>query len=60
MVMLGDFEQNMPRVLFNGVIKIPRGYIRNGPNDRLQVLLKAGGNSVTGDFCLQAHYKEFR
>jgi len=60
MVMLGDFTENMPRVLFNGVIKIPRGYIRNGPADQLQCLLKAGGNSVTADFCLQSHYKEFR
>ncbi len=60
MVMLGDFVENMPRVLFNGVIKIPKGYIRMGPGDKLNVLLKAGGNSVTGDFCLQAHYKEFR
>ncbi len=60
MVMLGDFVENMPRILFNGVIKIPKGYIRNGPSDKISVLLKAGGNSVTGDFCLQAHYKEFR
>ncbi len=60
MVMLGDFVENMPRVLFNGVIKIPKGYIRNGPGDKIQVNLKMGGNSVTGDFCLQSHYKEFR
>ena len=60
MVMLGDLVENMPRVLFNGVIKIPRGYIRNGPADKLICLLKMGGNSVQADFCLQAHYKEFR
>ncbi len=60
MIMLGDFTENMPRVLFNGVIKIPKGYIRNGPGDKLQVVLKMGGNSVSADFCLQAHYKEFR
>ncbi len=60
MVMLGDFTENMPRVLFNGVIKIPKGYVRNGPLDKIIVLLKAGGNSVTADFCLQAHYKEFQ
>ncbi len=60
MVMLGDFTENMPRVLFNGVIKIPRGYIRNGPLDRLQCNLIGGQNGVTGDFCLQCHYKEFR
>ncbi len=60
MVMLGDLVENMPRILFNGVIKIPKGYIRNGPGDKLQLLLKMGGNSVTADFCMQAHYKEFR
>ncbi len=60
MIMLGDFVENMPRILFNGVIKIPKGYIRNGPNDKLQALIKMGGNSVTSDWCLQCHYKEFR
>ncbi len=60
MVMLGDLVENMPRILFNGVIKIPRGYIRNGPKDKLQLLLVMGGNSVTADFCVQCHYKEFR
>ncbi len=60
MVMLGDFVENIPRTLFKGVVKIPKGYARNGPDDKLQVLLIMGGNSVTADFCLQAHYKEFR
>ncbi len=60
MIMLGDFTENMPRILFNGVIKIPKGYQRNGPLDKLQALIIMGGNSVTSDFCLQCHYKEFR
>ncbi len=60
MVMLGDFVENMPRVLFDGVVKIPKGYARMGPKDKLQVLLTMGGNTVTADFCLQCHYKEFR
>ncbi len=60
MVMLGDLVENMPRILFNGVIKIPRGYIRNGPSDKLLLLLKMGGNSVTADWCMQCHYKEFQ
>ncbi len=60
MVMLGDFTENMPRVLFDGVIKIPPGFSRFGPNDVLRMLLTMGGNSVTADFCAQAHYKEFR
>jgi len=60
MVMLGDATENMPRVLFNGVIKIPKGYIRNGPSDKLVVLLKMGTTGMVGGFCLQCHYKEFR
>ncbi len=59
MVMLGDSVENMPRVIFNGVIKIPKGYQRNGPLDKIMVLLLAG-TSNTYNFCLQAHYKEFR
>ncbi len=47
-----------PRVVFNGVIAIPRGYRRNGPLDKLQVIVFTPG--VTADFCWQAHYKEFR
>ncbi len=60
MVMLGDATENMPRVLFNGVIKIPKGYIRNGPADKLIVLLVMGTTGMQGAFCLQCHYKEFR
>ncbi len=60
MIMLGDLDQNSPRVMFNGVVKIPKGYIRNGPNDRLQLLLIAGTTAQTADFCVQSHYKEFR
>ncbi len=57
-MMSGDAGNGLPRVLFNGVIKIPKGMSRFGPNDRLVVLLQS--KTVTGDFCLQAHYKEFR
>ncbi len=60
MIMLGDATENMPRILFNGVIKIPKGYIRNGPSDKLIVLLIAPTSGITINFCLQAHYKEFR
>ncbi len=47
-----------PRTLFNGVVVIPKGYRRMGPNDiiRLQVLTPG----VTSEWCMQAHYKEFR
>ncbi len=46
------------RILFNGVIKIPKGYARNGPNDQLYVSLKSP--AVTYIYCVQCHYKEFR
>ncbi len=60
MVMLssGITDNGNPRILFNGVIAIPRGYRRNGPDDKLQVVLLTP--SVQADFCVQAHYKEFR
>ncbi len=54
----GDAGNGQPRTLFNGVVKIPKGYIRNGPDDRLQVVLLSP--TVAVDFCLQCHYKEFR
>ncbi len=57
-MMNGDAANGQPRVLFNGVIKIPKGYIRNGPDDRLQLLLFTP--TVLSDWCVQCHYKEFR
>ncbi len=47
-----------PRTIFNGVIVIPKGMRRNGPNDIWEVvtLCPALNNAV----CIQAHYKEFR
>ncbi len=56
----GDAGNGLPRVVFNGVIKIPRGYIRNGPNDRLQLIMVTGQSPIVFDFCIQCHYKEFR
>ncbi len=58
MVMLQKVTNSNPRTLFNGVIVIPRGYRRNGPDDRLTVFLFAPG--VNLDVCVQCHYKEFR
>ncbi len=47
-----------PRTVFNGVVVIPKGYRRMGPNDTWQVLtLSPALNHVA---CIQAHYKEFR
>ncbi len=58
MVMMQQQTNSNPRTLFNGVIAIPRGYRRNGPNDRLHVRLLAPG--VNFNWCVQCHYKEFR
>ncbi len=58
MVMLQKQSGSNPRTLFNGVIAIPRGYRRFGPNDLLRMTVLAPG--VTLDVCVQCHYKEFR
>ncbi len=58
MVMLQKEVAGIPRTIFKGVIAIPRGYRRNGPNDRLSVQLFTPGVNV--DYCLQCHYKEYR
>ncbi len=58
MVMLQKVTNSNPRTLFKGVIAIPRGYRRNGPDDRWQLSLFAPGVNI--DFCIQAHYKKFR
>ncbi len=58
MVMMQKQTNSNPRTLFNGVIALPRGYRRQGPNDLLRLTLLSPG--VNFDYCLQCHYKEFR
>ncbi len=58
MVMFQKQTGSNPRTVFNGVIVIPRGYRRNGPDDNLSLRLFSPG--VTAEFCIQCHYKEFR
>ncbi len=58
MIMLQKQAGSNPRTIFNGVIVIPRGYRRFGPDDRLQMRVLAPG--ITADYCFQCHYKEFR
>ncbi len=58
MVMLERSVNGNPRTVFNGVIVLPRGYRRNGPNDRLSLFFLAPGVDI--DICIQCHYKEFR
>ncbi len=58
MVLLNSVLKGNPRVLFNGVIVIPRGLRRFGPNDRLEISILAP--AITIHECHQVHYKEFR
>ncbi len=61
MIMLQKFDADVaanPRILFNGVVKIPRGYKRFAPNDSLLLLVLSPGANI--DLCIQCHYKEFR
>ncbi len=58
MVMMQKQDDGNPRTLFKGVIVIPRGYRRFAMNDTLLLSLIAPG--VNTNYCVQAHYKEFR
>ncbi len=58
MVMMQQVTNSNPRTLFNGVIVIPRGYRRMGPNDRITLGILAPGVNI--NVCIQCHYKEFR
>lgn len=56
---IGDDTGN-PRNVFKGVIKIPKGYQRNGPSDRLEMYMFIPSTGVAVNICAQFHYKEFR
>ncbi len=58
MVMMEQSISGNPRTLFNGVIVIPKGYRRMGPDDTLKMATFAPG--VNTFVCFQCHYKEFR
>ncbi len=58
MLMFENIKGGNPRVLFNGVIAIPKGYRRNGPNDTLSIKIFPPVIDIT--LCIQCHYKEFR
>ncbi len=58
MVMTSGQDNSNPRTVFNGVVVIPRGYRRFGPNDQLRLILESPG--VNMNVCFQCHYKEFR
>ncbi len=58
MVMLEQSVNGNPRTIFNGVVVIPKGYRRFGPNDALTITYFAPGVNIS--VCHQCHYKEFR
>ncbi len=58
MVMLQGTNAGNPRTIFNGVIVLPRGYRRFGPNDLLTMRMLSPGVNIS--VCVQAHWKEFR
>ncbi len=58
MIMLENLRGGNPRVLFNGVIVIPKGYTRFGPDDALSLQILSPQVDIA--LCLQCHYKEFR
>ncbi len=58
MKMMEQSVNGNPRTIFNGVIVIPRGYRRFGPNDQLNMSILAPG--VSAFVCYQEHFKEFR
>ncbi len=58
MVMLNNVAGGNPRVIFNGVIAIPKGYRRFGPGDKLNISVLS--TAINFAYCLQCHYKEFR
>ncbi len=46
------------RTLFNGVVVVPKGMRRMGPNDVWQISVLSPALDIV--VCLQVHYKEFR
>jgi len=58
MIMINNTIGGNPRVLFNGVIAIPKGYRRFGPNDVLSISILSPAINIA--LCFQCHFKEFR
>ncbi len=50
MILINNLAGGNPRILFNGVIKIPKGYQRNGPDDALVVGVLSTAVNIT--FCM--------
>ncbi len=57
MVMMEKSINGNPRTLFEGVLRIPRGYRRFGHDDALNIGVFSPGVNI--DFCIQCIYKEY-
>ncbi len=55
-------DNSFPRTMFQGVIKIPRGYKRNGTADRMNInfSLDVMETTATVTVCVQCIYREYR
>ncbi len=51
-------EGSNARTLFNGVVAVPKGMRRMGPDDQWQAIVLCPTNLIRA--CIQCHYKEFR
>ncbi len=60
MVMINPLDGGNPRNVFKGVIRVPKGYQRNGPDDSLALFMFIPSTGVAVNICAQFHYKEFR
>ncbi len=58
MIMINNVAGGNPRTMFSGVIVIPKGYRRNGPSDKLQLVIQSTAVNIA--VCVQCIYKEFR
>ncbi len=58
MIMLQNEDGGNPRILFNGVIVVPKHLRRMAPNDEIFIQIFSPAFNITT--CLQSHYKEFR
>ncbi len=58
MIMMENSKGGNPRVLFNGVVVIPKGMRRFAPADELRAQVFSPQIDIA--VCFQCHYKEFR
>ncbi len=58
MIMLEQQGNGNPRSIFKGVLSIPKGFRRFGPNDSLTMRVQSPGVNINA--CFQCIYKEYR